>query len=409
MGRGFSRMGERGFQDRGQRGGMGDGTRIFADGGTRILADFRTGDRGEMKTVNKGDTMTHVCDIDKRESCFDPGAMMEKVLGLPGQLEQAGSIAGGIQIPSFTPKNILLLGMGGSAIGGCLLRAQLRAELPVPFDISQTYDIPASINSDSLVIAVSYSGNTEETLSAFEQARERRARLVCISSGGTLREKSESLGIPCIPVPTGYPPRSALGFLYRSILSVLEKAGIIQSREQELAETLNLLKNLRDQWNPDVPLSNNRAKECAQRLEGKIPLLFASGELTAAAAQRWKCQFNENSKSLCYVTVFPELNHNEIVGWSSSWIDYGKFHVMVLRDRSDSPRIATRISFTREVAGKNTGTEELWTRGESPMARLMSLIFFGDLVSVYLAYLYGVDPTEIRVINEMKELLQKEG
>lgn len=349
--------------------------------------------------------MPAACDIDIREACHDPGSMMEKVLNLPEQIEQSHSFLKDVTIRGAAPAQIILLGMGGSAIGGSLIKSQLRYELKIPFEICQSYQIPASVDRNSLVIAVSYSGNTEETLASFEEALAMGAKPVCISSGGTLTARARELGLPCIAIPPGFPPRSALGYLYMSILSVLERLALVESKEHEKSETISQLKHLREGWNPDVPSASNPAKQCAQRLMGKIPVIFGSSERNASVAMRWKCQLNENSKMIGYSNVFPELNHNEIVGWGNHWTEYGNFHAIFLRDRDDSSRIEKRIAFTRQLIEKNATVDEFRSSGESAMARLFSLIYLGDLVSVYLAFLYGVDPTEIKTIDAMKEIL----
>jgi glucose/mannose-6-phosphate isomerase len=190
-------------------------------------------------------------------------------------------------------------------------------------------------------------------------------------------------------------------------LLMLEKLGIIKEREPEKDEALALLRALREEWNSEMPLARNQAKGCALRLKGRIPVIYGSNERNAAVARRWKCQLNENEKMVAYCDFFPELNHNEVVGWSNPHGDYRNFHVIMLRDVDDHPRIQRRVEVTREILQAKTTVEEIWTQGKTPMAKLLSLVFLGDLVSVYSALLNGVNPTSIEVIDRIKEKLSE--
>jgi len=348
-------------------------------------------------------------DLDKPESyeMLDKEGMMEKALALPDQIEETRERARDMTIAISHAGNILFLGMGGSGIGGNLIKSQISRELSIPFDVCQSYDIPASVNKNTLVVAVSYSGNTEETLAAFTAALARGGIPLCVTSGGELRKRAEALKAPCFIIPPGLPPRSALGYLYMAVFSLLEKTGLIRAREEEKDETLAVLRGLREEWKPEKPWGGNLAKACASRLKEKIPVIFGSSDQNAMVARRWKCQLNENAKMLAYSDLFPELNHNEVVGWSNPRTDYRPFHVIILRDAGDHPRIQRRIEITKAILQEKTTVEELWTCGTSAMAKLMSMVYLGDLVSVYCALQNGVNPTAIEVIDKIKEKLSE--
>ncbi|MDQ7822739.1 MAG: bifunctional phosphoglucose/phosphomannose isomerase [Candidatus Eremiobacteraeota bacterium] len=351
--------------------------------------------------------MNASCDIDSPEQfgSLDKEGMMELVLNLPGQMAHALESGRTLNLPHLSAAQILHLGMGGSAMAGHLLRAHLRDELAIPYEINQSYDIPAWAGSRTLAIAVSYSGETEETLTALDKAARKGCQVICVASGGSLRQRALAMGAPFIEVPSGYPPRAALGHLHGALLAALEKTGIAPPHDKEITETIALLESLREEWHPRVPLEKNEAKRLATRIAGKVPIVFGSSDASAAVAYRWKTQFNENGKSLCYTERFPELNHNEIVGWAHSFIPQKAFHVCFLRDSGEPEPIKTRIDFTEEIISGKTTTDHLWSRGTSALAKLMSLVFLGDLASTYLALLYGTNPTSIDVITEMKKRL----
>ena len=255
---------------------------------------------------------------------------------------------------------------------------------------------------------VSYSGNTEETISAYRQGVDLSAKVVVVTSGGKLRELGEAKGIPLAIVPPGMPPRTALGYLFLPLLIILEKLGLVEAKGKDIGETALLLEELSRRWAPVSPLDENQPKSLARKLFGKLPLIYGSEPLKAVC-RRWKTQINENSKSLAYPVVFPELNHNEIIGWEGMEELRQSLEIIILRDEGDQERIKKRIEITKSVLGERPGgLEEVWSEGKSLLARLFSLIYLGDWVSFYLAILYGVDPTPVESIELLKKRLAEQ-
>ncbi|MBU4562720.1 bifunctional phosphoglucose/phosphomannose isomerase, partial [bacterium] len=212
-------------------------------------------------------------------------------------------------------KNIVVLGMGGSAIGGDLLSNYLADELSIPIVVIRGYDIPGFVDENSLVFAVSYSGNTEETISALKKCLEAKARIIALTSGGKLAVLSQENNFPVIKVPAGIQPRAAISYLFFPILKALERLSLIKEKVSEIEETFNTLKELSKEYCAKSPSENNLAKKVALSLYQHLPLVYGSEGLLEAVAMRWKTQINENSKWPCFWNVFPELDHNEIVGY----------------------------------------------------------------------------------------------
>jgi len=344
--------------------------------------------------------------IDKLEIAkFDADGMLEKILEFPQQLRHALKLAksGNISLNNEKIQNICVCGMGGSAIGGDLVRSCFNDRLDIPFSVNRYYQVPNFINENSLVIVCSYSGNTEETLSAYEDAHQRKAQIVCVTSGGILGDKAASNNHPVFSVPSGYPPRSALGYLLVPILYCLFLTGQIASPESDILETIEVLENLAGECDPDK--NDNFAKQISRSLKSKIPLIYASVAGFEPVTWRWKGQLCENSKVLAFCNVFPELNHNEIMGWGSLDEINKKFQVIYLRDRDDASQINKRMELTRKIVEQHTGDSiiEIKSRGESLLTRIFSLILLGDMVSLYLAIENHVDPTSIKNIDFLKQ------
>jgi len=338
----------------------------------------------------------------------DPADMLGLVLGLPNQV-QAGWAAGEeADLPALPspPVAVAVLGMGGSGIGGDLLRSVLAGECTVPVVVVKDYRVPRWFSQGTLAFAVSYSGNTEETLAAYQAARDRGASVVAITSGGRLAEMAQRDGVPVIRLPAGLPPRAAIGHLFFPMLALLHRLGVLSSWGEEVRECVEVLRSLGERLGPSAPVDRNPAKHLATRLHGGVPVVYATASLLEPAALRWKCQFNENSKTLALWNVFPELNHNETVGWGVEPELARSFQVVLLRDREEDPRITQRVAITVDLAlHRAGGLHEVRSEGRGKLARLFSTILFGDLTSVYLAYLRGVDPTPVDVIEELKRRL----
>jgi glucose/mannose-6-phosphate isomerase len=358
-------------------------------------------------------TLDRLDDDAVRRATLDPHDMLGLVRRFPEQCHQAVEIGRRLVAGAPCPEqvsSVIITGMGGSAIGGDYARLLAESYGRVAITVNRDYTLPSYTDARTLVIAASYSGNTEETLSAYSDARKAGAPRMAVTSGGTIFDWATEDAAPVARVPGGQAPRSALGYMFFPILVYLEHCGILQhSFAADIDETLSLLQTMRAQLGPDIPTRENPAKQLALELQGKIPIIYGSQGYRGAVAVRWKGQINENSKQAAFANVFPEQNHNEIVGWTLAPKQAPNWTVVYLRDRSetvDSPRIARRIEVTREIIG-DVPSHEVWAEGESLLARMFSLTTFVDYVTVYLAYLNGVCPTDIAGINRLKAELSR--
>jgi glucose/mannose-6-phosphate isomerase len=341
---------------------------------------------------------------------LDPQGMLDLVLRFPEQAREAVGIAQ--SLGTLTPKEeirlVVMTGLGGSAIGGDFARSLMEECGTVPMVVNRDYSLPHYINAHTLVIAASYSGNTEETLAAYDVAKSAGAQIAVVTSGGTLKARATADGYPIATVPGGQPPRSATGYMFFPLLGFLRSYDLFtHDFAQDIEETLDLLEARRDALGPNVPTARNPAKQMALALHGKLPVVYGSQGYRGAVATRWKGQFNENTKIAAFANVLPEQNHNEILAWTQAQQQAQTWSVIFLRDSAESPRIARRIEVTRSLLGDNVPVQEVYAEGNSLLARMFSLISLADYVTVYLAYLYGVCPTEIRGIDLLKAELAK--
>lgn len=348
-------------------------------------------------------------------SVLDKANMIELLEEFPQKMKDALHLGQEFSISSqISPisaqklKNIVVLGMGGSAIGGNLLSTYLADELPIPLIVIRGYDIPKFVNKDSLVFAVSYSGNTEETLSTLKKCLKVKARVIALASGGKFETLSIENNFPIIKVPSGIQPRAAISYLFFPILKVLEKLGLIKGRNEEIKETVNILEELSKKYRSKSPLKNNLAKKIALSLYQYLPLVYGSEGLLEAVAMRWKTQMNENSKWPCFWNVFSELNHNEIVGYEIENNINRQVKIIYLEDKEGSLWIEQRREITRKIIEDKVAEFIVCTtKGKSKLARMFSLIYLGDLVSYYLAILNQVDPSPVAGIENLKKELAK--
>jgi len=348
-----------------------------------------------------------VLDDTRLSKARDPSGMLEKVLAMPRQVREGWALgcAAAFPRPAQRPKHLVICGMGGSAIAGDLLSGYLASRSPVPIMVVRGYEIPGFVGPGSVVIATSYSGATEETLSAVDQAERAGATVFAITSGGPLAPAARRAGVL---VPGGLVPRAALGYMLLPMLALLERWDLAGPCGQEVEETASVLETLAAECARDVPAPRNPAKRLAEHLADRIPAVYAASPGLEAAAHRWKTQFNENSKTLATWSAFPELNHNETVGWGAPAPLSGPVAVVALLDGTEPPRLAHRIRLTIDLAlGGAAGVHEVRARGSGRLARLLSLVLMGDLVSVYLAYLRGVDPTPTEIIDTIKQRLRE--
>lgn len=335
--------------------------------------------------------------------------MMEFLYGLPDQfadsLEMTFDFAKDYRKPF---QNMVISGLGGSAIGGDIVRTLAAGQAALPVVVNRDYNLPAYVNSNTLFVAVSYSGNTEETLSAYQQAREKEAAIVCLTSGGKLAQMADSDGYPVIRVPGNLVPRAATGYLFAPLALFLEEIGLIKNVRGGIEEAIQVLEEQRQMLTPEVSSPDNPARQLAEQLKGCIPVIWGSSGLTEAAALRWKAQINENAKSPAYYNLFPELNHNEIVGFEVPEELLTRLAVVILRDQGDHPQVQKRMAITRQIIENRVQkVVEVSSQGQSFLARFYSLVYLGDYTSVYLAHEYGINPTPVQVIDYLKAELAK--
>ncbi|MBA7491520.1 hypothetical protein ES702_02067 [subsurface metagenome] len=338
----------------------------------------------------------------------DKSQMGKILINFPQQCEGAVKIGRDFPISGEYKdiNKVLAIGMGGSAIGGDLLRSYLFKDLGIPLIVNRNYKIPHFVGQDTLIFASSYSGNTEETLSAYQEAHKRGAKIIGLTSGGKLKEYCQRDGNPVIIIPSGFPPRTALGYLFFPLIMILERLKLIRNKMEEIEETIKILTKLSRELGPRE--KGNRAKRLAQELYNKVPVVYSSSEYFEPVALRWKDQFNENSKVFAIWNLFPELNHNEIVGWEILEEITKNFIIILIRDRDDFERIKVRMDITKSIIKKKvSGINEVWSEGSSLLARIFSLIYLGDFISFYLAILNGVDPTPVKMIDLLKKELAK--
>jgi glucose/mannose-6-phosphate isomerase len=342
---------------------------------------------------------------------IDPESMIALVESLPEQIRTAARNGMELSLSiDRKPEKLLVAGLGGSAIGGDLARSIAGPFLTTPLIVIRDYDLPGFVDASSLVFACSYSGNTEETISAYQQARKANAPIVCITSGGKLEAMAKADACPVLPLPAGLPPRAALGYSLMTLLAAMQSAGLIPDIDESVNETVDLLSALREKYGPANPQASNPAKSLAQSLFGKVVAVYGSNSTMDAVAFRWRSQIEENAKNLAFHHILPEMNHNELVGWLYPKEALRSIGVVFLRDKGDHPQIKRRFELTREILEERAGTvHEIWSEGDSLLARVMSAIYLGDFVSLYLAYLNNIDPTPVQVIDYFKRKLSETG
>ncbi len=302
--------------------------------------------------------------------------------------------------PRDAPGGLIVAGMGGSAIGGALARAVLGDRASRPVVLSRGYALPAWTTPDSMVLCSSYSGNTEETLAGYEAAGAVGARRITATTGGRLAEAARADGVPVIPLPGGFQPRAAVAYSLVIALEVAAICGVGERLHAEIDVAAAHAERLVSEWGPEGP-DDCLPKELARGLLGTVAQIAGAG-LTAAIAYRWKTQINENAKVPCFAGELPEIDHNEIEGWSGA-DGLGRYSAVFLDDSDLHPRIRQRIELTRGLIGSHAAaTYRVESRGETRMERLVSLVLLGDLVSLYLAVLRGVDPAPVALLERLK-------
>jgi glucose/mannose-6-phosphate isomerase len=299
--------------------------------------------------------------------------------------------------------------MGASAISGDIVQTLFRDKIDIPIFVTRNYDLPKWANKNTLLFSQSYSGNTEETLSTFKHACQKKCKIIGISSGGKLQEYCEKREIPHIKIPSGYQPRAATAYTLFSSIRALKKVGLLNDFiESEISEAIEITQGFRDKNKKAIPLENNFSKQIAEKVFNTIPQVYGWGVYNPIA-RRWCQQFNENSKLICRYDEVSECNHNDIIGWSGNPEVSKKFTCFLFRDESDeSIYMSKRLNFMKEFYDTvSANVIEIHTEGKKRLAKMMYTMYLGDFISCYLAILRETDPTPVDAIIELKEALAK--
>ena len=341
---------------------------------------------------------------------LDPGDVHSLLHDFDKQFIQARELAESAEynlINTSEVRQIVVAGMGGSAIGADLLKCYTLYDMRRPFFVNRDYLLPGFVDKNTLVVLSSYSGNTEETIQALEAAKYLKAQMFAITSGGQLANFAQDLNFGILEIPSGLPPRSALGFSFVPLVVLCELWGFIPKQDEALDATQVALHKGAMKLEKNVAEKDNAAKKLARKLHGKLPLIYSSPRFEAAAT-RFRGQINENAKMLAYSAVIPEMNHNELVGWKYLY-EFGKFiQPIFLMDKGDHPKNLYRMKFVADVM-KEFGLEPIFLESPQPdapfMARMFELIQLGDFTSYYLAILNNEDPKPVHIIDKLKAAL----
>lgn len=356
--------------------------------------------------MNILDDLSKISEIDK-----------ENMLGVEEkfyhQLLEAKKIAEDVDLKKIkmrTFSGIAFLGMGGSGFTGDLIKGLIKDDIGIPVEVAKGYNLPGYINDDWLVVSVSYSGNTEETISATNQALNKGSEVICVSSGGELGKIASQNNKCIIKIPSGFQPRGAIGYLFFTTFLVLNYLKIIDIAERDINESLELIKQKCSLYNRENKGDKNLAKTVALKISNNLPIIYGTDGFLSAVGFRWKCEINENAKTPCFWAEFPELNHNEIVGWQRLRDISSRFVLIVFREKDEQVRIKTRIETTIKLIRDNfSSVLEIPVEGRSKLARALSTMYLGDIASVYLAILSEIDPTPVEKIKVLKAELAKIG
>lgn len=338
----------------------------------------------------------------------DPKEMYRLTVEFPDQCAKAVSIAQSTALKDLPrkPSLVCLSGLGGSAAGGDFVRAMFEESGSVPYFVNRDYVMPNYIGADTLVVACSYSGNTEETLAAYAEAKAKGAMIVAVTSGGKLAAQAAADGFDVIQIPGGQPPRTALGFLLMPVVVLLSRYGLLPAQDMD-ALVAHLRKGV-SEWGVEVGFDQNPTKQLAAKLQGKVSVIYGLGSWPALVGNRWKGQINENAKNMTFANVFPELNHNEILGWVQAdaqgvdqWIG------ILLQDGTESAKLKKRFEVTARLIAGVCSFETVTATGNTLLEKMVSLALYGDFVSLYLAALNDVDPENIDSINILKDELSR--
>lgn len=325
--------------------------------------------------------------------------MKTLVDGFTKQLQEALQIANAANLsPKSNIQNIIITGLGGSGIGGTIISELVQNECPVPIIVNKDYFLPDFTSPNSLVIICSYSGNTEETISAMKQAISKKAQIVCVTSGGTIQQMAKENNFDCIIIPGGQPPRSCIGYSLVQLIKIVQQLGFVKTDLlSQVNDSIKLLDSEKD-------AIKSNATSIAQKLHNKIAVLYSLGTCEGTVV-RFRQQINENSKMLCWHHTFPEMNHNELVGWVEK---NDSLAVVTFRTSYDFERTVKRYEICKPLFEKySSSVTDIFAKGNSKLEQFMYLINIGDWISCYLADLKNVDPVEVNIITNLKNELAK--
>lgn len=343
----------------------------------------------------------------------DPAAMGKAIREMGSHFRDAARLttevlAGQSLPPASEISSIVLAGLGGSAIGGDLVRSYLADTLSIPMSINRTYRLAGSVGKNTLVIASSYSGDTEESLSMFADAHAKGAKIICITTGGKIASLAKEHNLPLIILPKGFQPRAGLAYSFVPILLLLEKLGFTSGEMANIEDAATTLDQLSERYH-DYSSAGNTALSLAGKLLSKIPVVYSSNDVVDTVNLRWRGQIQENAKHVAFGNILPEMNHNEINGWDHPHGTLDSFAVIFLRSIPDEhARVAKRFDILKDVLHQRSiHIEECSSEGATRLARMFSLVSLGDWISYYMALLSGVDPSPVPVISFLKKKLEE--
>ncbi|MBM3253743.1 MAG: bifunctional phosphoglucose/phosphomannose isomerase [Candidatus Omnitrophica bacterium] len=341
---------------------------------------------------------------------IDKSNLLKHLLNFPQQCKEARAIGKLVKLPKsyMNYNNIVLSGLGGSAIGADLVRSYIWAHFKKSIYINRNYTLPGFIGSSTVLFCLSYSGDTEETISSYYNGKRKNAKSVILTSGGKLKKIAIRDNIPHIIIPKGLPPRQALGYSFFPLLYAISKISGLKPDEGPVEETLAYLEHVRTLFKPQQKTRENLAKRIALKLHNKLPLIYGTQDHMDTIVLRFRNQLEENSKHISFSHLFPEMNHNEIVGWENPKVILRNIAVVLFRDKEDYPRTKLRIDITKKIIKRYTNTIiEIHSLGNCLLSRMFYLIYLGDFVSFYLAILNNVDPTPVDKVKYLKDRLAR--